>query len=259
MRYGIYFNTDKQQIQLPVNPSELSVTYPGDNTTYNLIGKGEVIIPRNPKLATIEISSFFPRNSYMVGTVSDSWYRPEDYVRFFKTLQTRRMVFQFIVNRYDVDSRMFDTSIYAVVQDFTITDRGGESGDVYYTLTLSEYRETAPQRVEVVSEDTGADVTKLTVVDVRSVPNDEIVVGDRVTVSGPVFGYDNELEENIALTKSYAANAVGVVRRVLPPSLIPTENRVYVDGLGWVRKTDCIKGNVRNNANLAQVLGGQNA
>lgn len=258
-RYGVYIKTDKQSIQFPVNPQELSVSYGGDNTNYNLIGKGEVIIPRRPKLATVEISSFFPRNSYMVGTVSNSWYKPEDYVRFIKTLQERRQVFQFIVNRWDSESPMFDSSFNAVVQDFTITDKGGESGDVYFVLTVSEYRDTSAQKVEKVSEDIEANTTTLAVVDIRSVPQDEIVVGDMVTVSGPVYETDDQLEQAIGLTKNMAANAVGAVVRVLPPSLVPGANRVYVNGLGWVEKTDCVKGNARNNANRAQLIGGYNA
>lgn len=255
-RYGIYIKTDRQSIQFPVNPQELSVTYGGDNTNYNIIGKGEVIIPRRPKLATVEVSSFFPRNSYMSGTVADSWYKPEDYVRFIKTLQERRQVFQFIVNRWDSDSPMFDSSFSAVVQDFTITDRGGESGDVYFTLTVSEYRDTMPQRVEKVSEDAATNTTKLTVIDIRSVPQDEIVVGDMVTVSGPVFERDDQLEQAIDRTKNIASNVSGTVGRVLPPSLAKGFNRVYISGLGWVEKTDCVKGNIRNNANKAQWIGG---
>lgn len=258
-RFGIYLKTDKQTIQLPVNPQELSVTYGGDNTNYNLIGKGEVIIPRHPKLAVLEISSFFPRNAYMTGTTSDSWYKPQDYVRFIQTLQARRTVFQCVINRWDSDSPMFDTNMLAVIQDFTITDKGGESGDVYYTLSISEYRDTKAQRVEKVSEDVEADVTKLTVVDIRTVPQDEIVVGDMVTVSGPVFEYDDQPEIALNQTKSYAANVMGVVGRILPPSLLPAQNRVYLAGIGWVRKTDCVKGNARNLANKAQIIGGHNA
>lgn len=258
-RYGVYIKTDRQEIQFPVNPQELSVSYGGDNTNYNVIGKGEIIIPRRPKLATVEVSSFFPRNSYIAGTVSDTWYRPEDYVHFIKTLQERRQVFRFIVNRWDADSPMFDSTFDAVVQDFTVTDRGGESGDIYFTLTVSEYRDTIPQRVEKVSENIASDTTTLTVVDIRSVPQDEIVVGDAVTVSGPVFETDDQPEIVINRTKSMAANVMGIVGRVLPPSLLSVENRVYINGLGWVRKTDCVKGNARNTANKAMLVGNGNA
>lgn len=257
--YGVYFKTDKQTIQLPVNPQELSVTYGGDNTNYNLIGKGEVVIPRLPKLATVEITSFFPRNSYIAGTVSNAWHKPEDYVRFFQTMQARRQVFHFIANRWDADSPMFDTSFDAVISDFTITDKGGEAGDVYFSLTVSEYRDTKAQRVEKISESKETDTTKLTVVDIRTVPQDEIVVGDMVTVSGPVYQSDDQPEIALNQTKSYAANAMGVVGRTLPPSARAELNRVYISGLGWVNKTDCVKGNSRHLANKAQLLGGHNA
>lgn len=257
MRYGIYFNTQNQSIQLPVNPEELTVNYAGDNTDYNLIDKGEVIIPRHPKLATVEISSFFPRNSYNGLTVSNSWNRPEDYVRFFKSLQEKRMVFQFIVSRYDVDVKMFDTSFYAVISDFSITDKGGEAGDVYYSLTVSEYRDTAPQRVDKVSE--SETTTVLATTDIRLVPNDEFVVGDKVTVSGPIYDADDQPQVVINQTLTYASNVSGIVGRVLPPSLIPDQDRLYVKGVGWVQKADCVKGNARNTANKARLLGGNNA
>lgn len=254
MRFGIYFKTDTQTVQIPVNPQELTVTYGGDNTNYNLIGKGEVVIPRLPKLAVVQIDSFFPKNVYNGITVSNSWLRPEDYVRFFKTLQERRQVFQFIINRYDGDEPMFDTSFNSVISEFAITDRGGESGDVYYTMSVSEYRDTMPQRIEKVSEDVATDTTTLTVVDIRTVPQDEIVVGDAVTVSGPVYETD-ELEIGWATV----SNAMGTVGRVLPPSLIPGMDRIYISGMGWVSRADCVKGNARNNANRAQLLGGHNA
>lgn len=250
--FGVYFNTTqsngtvKQSVRLPMNPQELTVSYAGDNTTYNLISLGEVIIPRNPKLATVELSSFFPRNSFIDGTVSDSWYKPEFYVEFFTQLQKKKTVFDFIINRYDVDEHMFDTSFKAVIQDFEITDRGGESGDIYFKITVSEYRDTAPQMVEVISEDESNDVTYLAETKQRNVDDDEIVVGDMVTVSGPVFQTDDELATAYASSRVFVNDVRAVVNRVLPPDARESFNRVYIGGLGWVQKSDCIKGNVGN-------------
>lgn len=255
-QFGVYFNTlnvdgvVKQSVRLPVNPSEITVSYPGDNSTYNLINIGEVVIPRNPKLATVELSSFFPRNSFVAGTVSNSWYKPEFYVEFFHQLQKKKIIFDFIVNRFDADRHMFDTSFKAVVNDFEITDRGGESGDIYFRISISEYRNTAPQFVELIDEDTVNDVTYLAQSTQRDVADDKIVPGDMVTVTGPVFEEDdmplNKIRRRLSDTNA-------IVQRVLPPSLIPEYNRVYLRGIGWVQKTDCIKGNVNNTINRINI------
>lgn len=251
-RFGIYFNTSGenggkgQSVQLPINPQEIKVVYAGDNTTYNVCSLGEVIIPRNPKLATVEIESFFPRNAYLDGTVSNSWYKPEFYVEFFTQLQKRRTIFNFIINRYDANEHMFDTSFKAVMQDFEITDKGGESGDIYYKITLSEYRDTAPKAVEKIGVDTSTDTTYLAEVEKREVSNDIIVPGDVVTVNGPVFQTDDELISAYSTSRRIVSNARLVIQRVLPPDARPEYNRVYAEGVGWVQRTDCIKGNTTN-------------
>lgn len=254
--FGIYFHTSKQTVRLPMNPNELTIRYDGDNTTYNLISLGEAVIPRNPKLATVDISSFFPRNSYMAGTSTDAWYKPEFYVDFFRMLQRNKVVFQFIVNRYDVDEPTFDTSFKAVIASFEITDRGGESGDVYFTISVQEYRNTEPQSVEKADVDTENDTTYLVKTKQREVDNSEIVVGDMVTVSGPSYETDSQLSSAISMTKSYVTRVTGKVTRVLPPSAQPELSRVLVSGVGWVNKADCVKSNIQNTAiRLNQVYG----
>lgn len=267
-RYGIYFNSNQYvndpqigltalSVRLPVNPSEITVTMSGETTTYNLINKGEVIIPRNTKLRTVEFSSFFPRNSYMSGTVGDSWYKPEGYVKFFNSLLEEKIVFRLVINRWDVNEEMFDTSFDAVLTGFTITDKGGEPGDIYYSLSVSEYRDTKPQETEIISEDEETDTTYLAIRNERDVPVNEIVVGDMVTVSGPCYETDDQSSWQSAKLESELTNAKGIVGRILPPSLVPGLDRIYLDGIGWVRKSDCIKGLSDNNSSRFGTLLGE--
>lgn len=264
--FGIYFVTDSQKVRLPVNPQELTVVYAGDNTTYNLSGTGEVVIPRLPKCVTVELESYFPRNSYTTLTYSNSWYRPEFYVAFFTMLQRKRMTFQFIVNRYDGDKQMFDTSFKAVVQDFKITDRGGESGDVYFAISVQEYRNTEPQRVEVKSVDSASDTTELVQTKQRDVANDEIVVGDLVTVTGPVFEREDEVLSTFSKARRYLNLANHTVARVLPPDAQYMLHKVYIMNVGWVDKASCVKSNIQNSNNRLETetgtrlsLGGSDA
>lgn len=252
-RFGIYFNN----IKLPVNPSELTVNRDGETTSYNMIDKGEVIIPRNTKLSTVEISSFFPRNSYISGVVQDSWYTPEGYVKFFTALLESKCVFHFIINRWDGDEEMFDTEFDAIITSFKITDKGGESGDIYYSLSVSEYRSTEPQQVEVISEDAETDTTYLAVNDVRSVPDDELTVGDWITVSGPCYETDDQTDQDAAMFESKLTNVKGQVGRVLPPSLAPGLDRIYMQGIGWVRKGDCIKNSTHDDGTRFNWIAGE--
>lgn len=260
--YGIYFLTNKNEVRLPFNPTDLTITYEGEPTNYNLIGKGEVVIPRNSKLAKFNISSFFPRLSYIAGTNTDRWLPPEQYVAFFKFLLESKTIFHVVVNRYDDQEFMFDTSFDAILTSFTHTDKGGEPGDVYYELSISEYRSTLPEKAEVVSVD--GDTTYLAATQQRPTPEDEFCVGDMVVVSGPVYQtddappYEKEVkpvepdkpqpsdDETFRNSRSILSKATCVIGRILPPCLLPGFNRVYLNGIGWVDKADCVKTNVNN-------------
>lgn len=267
-RYGIYFNSNQYvndpqlgltalSIRLPVNPSEVTVNHVAETTNYNMIDKGEVIIPRNTKLRTVEISSFFPRNSYMSGTVSNAWYTPEGYVKFFTSLLNERIIFRLIINRWDVDEEMFDTSFDAIVTSFSITDKGGEPGDIYFSLSISEYRDTKPQEIEVIEEDTENDTTYLAITNERDVPVNEIVVGDMVTVSGPCYETDDQSSWESAKMESTLMNVRGQVGRILPPSLVPGFDRIFLNGIGWVRKSDCLKDLSGDNSSRFSTLVGE--
>lgn len=254
--YSVWFIVGKIKIKLPVNPQELSVIYDGDNTQYNLIGIGEAVIPRLPKLATVKISSFLPSaDRFIAGTTSNiisdgriqsARFEPQNYVDFFYKLQNDRRVFQFVVNRFDVDKPMFDTSFNAVISNFSITDKGGESGDVYFDIEIQEYRNIAPKAVEIRNVDETSDTTYLVTTNQRSISDDEFVVGDLVIVSGPVYETDDQDAKLYSTSRTILTRAKGTVGRVLPPNKKPEFDRIYLSGIGWVQKSDCIKGNLDN-------------
>ena len=59
--FGLFFTRDGTVIRLPVNPEKLPVARDNDNSEYNVLGIGPIMIPRIPKLREVTISSFFPR------------------------------------------------------------------------------------------------------------------------------------------------------------------------------------------------------
>lgn len=44
--YRIYVDLGGDTVELPVNPKELTVSYPTDHKTYDVLNTGEIIVPR---------------------------------------------------------------------------------------------------------------------------------------------------------------------------------------------------------------------
>lgn len=255
---NIFADNVDDVVELPVNPQDVSISYPANPTQYDVEGIGEIIIPRRVKLATMSFDSFFPREAvYQTVINSGSTNTPEWYVNFFRKLQTSRQPFELTISRgtdtlkvYDNDANnpettettYFDTVMQAVLLDFTITDKGGEPGDVYYNMTISEYRDASPKTLaEIAKEETNEDgevVNQYFVTIVNRPPQTgSIVAGRTVSINGKIYelpDYDDWQK-----TKATANQIDRVVTRVLPPQVSNTMHSVYIDGLGWVNKSDC--------------------
>lgn len=262
--YRIFFSVWKKNsmdydlIELPVNPQEITITYPANPTNYDVEGVGEVIIPRIPKLANVTFDSFFPREAvYITGANGESWYSPEWYVNFFRNLQLSREPFELTIVRGTdniIDSsgsfeavtvqQYFDTVLdKAVLLDISITDKGGEPGDVYYSMTISEYRDASPKTMAELAEEKiedGEVVEQKMVPVVNRPPQRGAIVPDRaVEISGEVYEEPETTKTNWYMSRQQANRIDRVVTRVLPPSVSGKMHSVYVDGLGWVDQNNC--------------------
>jgi hypothetical protein len=264
--YRIFFGVwkknsyDRDVIELPVNPAEVTITYPANPTNYDVEGVGDVIIPRIPKLATVTFDSFFPREAvYITAANGESWYSPEWYVSFFRNLQISREPFELTIVRgtdiyYDNSDQFnvfanqqnyFDTVFdQAVLLDISISDKGGEPGDVYYSMTISEYRDASPKTMAELAEekfdDDGNIVEQKLVPVVNRPPQRGAIVPDRaVQISGKVYEEPETTSQEWEFSRQDANRLDRVVTRVLPPSVSGTMHSVYVDGLGWVDSKNC--------------------
>jgi hypothetical protein len=260
--YRIFFGVWKKNsfdydlIELPVNPQDVTITYPANPTNYDVEGVGDVVIPRIPKLANVTFDSFFPREAvFITGANSDSWYSPEWYVNFFRNLQLSREPFELTIVRgsdiyYEGDSvfpthqQYFDTVFdKAVLLDLSISDKGGEPGDVYYSMTISEYRDASPKTMAELAEEkieNGEVVEQKLVPVVNRPPQRGAIVPDRaVEVSGEVYEQPEDTKQQWSLSRQQANRIDRVVTRVLPPSVSGKLHSVYIDGLGWVDQNNC--------------------
>lgn len=283
--YRIWFNVDGYDaIELPVNPQDVAISYPANPSNYDVEGIGEIIVPRIPKLATVSFESFFPREGlYITLANSEGWYSPEWYINFFRGIQKSGLPFELVITRggdvqnvykdngsFDVETTdYYDTAFNAVLLDFTVTDKGGEPGDVYYNMTLSEYRDASPKTLaEIASEDYDDEgnivAQKLVIVKNRPPQSGAIVSGRSVEINGKVYVTEEQLRDGWNKTKATANQLNKVVSRVLPfaakafPALSQYNvHSVYVNGLGWVDKADCAlsetKGSASTLKNITQL------
>ena len=96
-----------------------------------------------------------------------------------------KQIVRFVANRYMEDgSPVFDTNMEALVTRFKTEERGGETGDFYYDIALSEYRDYAPKTVKFQpAAEVGQPLTATTET-TRSIPRGQLTVGQAVEVNG---------------------------------------------------------------------------
>ena len=70
-----------------------------------------------------------------------------------------------------------------VVEDFKYEERGGEVGDIYYSIVIKEYKHFAPQLIMQIGEGTDTTLIEKKVLD----SGKEMTRGVRVEGSGDVF------------------------------------------------------------------------
>ena len=142
--YGLYFAGTGGVVRLPINPEKLPITWDNDNKEANVLDIGPIMIPRTPALRKVSVSSFFPG----MGASTP----PETYINFFTRAMANMEVIAFVPVRFYEDGTPFatsDTGFECLVTEFVYEERAGETGDFYYDLTCTEYRDYTPQRMQI--------------------------------------------------------------------------------------------------------------
>lgn len=115
---------------LPVTPESFEVGAGIKIETVNIHALGDLRIAGYPTLDSISISGLFPARQYSFAITGD--VQPYTLVAQFKAWAESRAVVRFLVTGTDVN-------LPVLVEAIRYGERDG-SGDVYYTLTLAEYR-----------------------------------------------------------------------------------------------------------------------
>lgn len=238
IKWGIFFTLGTKVIRLPINPETLPDVMDGNNEAYNVLGIGEITRQRRPLQRVIEISSYFPAKVTSSVLTPNQFMTPEDYIQFFRGAMENKSVLTYTPVRYLEDGTPYDisdTGFKVTVESFSVEERGGETGDFYYTLNIKEYRDYSPITVKVQTQPASAQNTQetktVTQEKTRSVPKTEIVVGSICEANGN-FYYTSYAEE----PHGTASGRRCIVKRIVDKSRKAPYNVKGADGrsMGWI-------------------------
>ena len=119
--FGLFFTRDGTVIRVPVNPEKLPVARDNDNSEYNVLGIGPIMIPRIPKLREVTISSFFPGREFSGINQWGTFHPPEYYIQFFESAMNDKAPIIYTPVRYYENGEPFmtgDTGFEVLVTQF---------------------------------------------------------------------------------------------------------------------------------------------
>ena len=187
-QYGLYLAWEGTTLRLPVNPESYKISRDNDNSEYNVLGAGPIMIPRTPKLQVVTWSGLLPGREDLGAVLTAGGFRPPRfYIDFLEAAMAERARVRFVANRYMEDGApIFDTNMEVLVTAFHTEERGGETGEFWEVVGLTEYRADSAKTVTLQqpAADRPVEASAQTT---RSVPSGQFTVGQDVTVNGNYY------------------------------------------------------------------------
>lgn len=225
---SIYLRFGKK-LKIPVNPETIEIKYPSNHKEYDVLGIGQIVVPRKPGLKEVSWEGFFPGTDNADPYITRGIKSPKVYVRQIEKAMKGKQTGRLIISR----SGLYDTNMRCIISEFVTKDKGGEPGDMYYSITLKEYREYSPQIVSIIpvlgpeTGETGSQ-TDATAEQPRPVENPVLRVGAPVVVNGE-YCYDSSGSK----PHGTASNISTTVTRIISGREYP----VHVGSYGWVKES----------------------
>lgn len=235
-KYGLYIAREGTVVRLPVNPESYAITKDNDNGNYNVLGVGPIMIPRTPKLRTASWSGLLPGRPDMGAVLTAGGFRPPKfYIDFLEAAMDGKWTVRFVANRYLEDgSALFDTNMEALVTRFKTEERGGETGDFYYDIALSEYRDYSPRTVKLQPPAGAGQPVTATAEATRAIPQGQLTAGQAVVVNGDCWytSYGGEPHGTLSGFRGVISRIVATDPQRPYPYHIATESG---GAKGWVK------------------------
>lgn len=147
MSYSVYLKISGKKYKLPVNPEQIKKTQKLNVEKYQVLRGEQVCIPTYAELWSYEFSDCeLPHHDthYME---PDSDADPDKYIRAITRAQKNRQPVQLIYSNGETD----DESVKVLIESCGITEKAGEEGDKYLSLSFLQYKAPSKKYMAVVT------------------------------------------------------------------------------------------------------------
>lgn len=134
-------------VELPINPSTLSIKVGNKNDTVELANGGDMTILKSPALTEISFTARLPQTGLSSGQTKLPYLNARArtasyYIEKMKTLKTSKKPFQFVVTRYLPNGQpLFESNITTVLENFSTKEESTEGFDILLDISLKQYIE----------------------------------------------------------------------------------------------------------------------
>ena len=132
--YQMSLKLGNKTLRFPVLPEKIQVKSPGKNESATVLELGEINIIRKKGLREISWSCFFPAHDAPYVSARNL-SAPIDYIEDIQEFRNKRKQAQFYIYGTDLD-----INIPVSIDTFDYEERAGEVGDIYYNITLREWK-----------------------------------------------------------------------------------------------------------------------
>lgn len=134
IEFWLSYNNGAEKLRLPVNPSTLSVGTDFSYTDVAVVSLGQFTVVGERGLTEFSFSSFFPRDYNPTYCEYNDFPPPREFIKTLEKWRDTRRPIRFIVTETDIN--------YAVtLRDLSYEiERAGSPGDIYYSISLTEFK-----------------------------------------------------------------------------------------------------------------------
>jgi nucleoid-associated protein YgaU len=146
IEFWLTSNDGKERVRLPVNPESITISSPYGFEDVNVNRLGEITVIGFREQREFSFSSFLPRDYNPTYCEYTNIPRPWDVINRFERWRNSRQPCRLII------TGTVPINIHVTIRELTYEpDKAGNPGDIYYSITLKEYRPVSFAKVNTTS------------------------------------------------------------------------------------------------------------
>ena len=139
--YRLYLKQNGEQLLLPVTPAEIETRTGNRNKTAYILDFGEMNLAKKPGLTEIRFTALLPGRAYSFVQTEGGFREPEYFLNRFKEYKASAKPVQMILFRRLADGKQkFCGNTEVLLEEYTVTEKGGEQGDFWVEFFWKEWR-----------------------------------------------------------------------------------------------------------------------